>query len=72
MKRFNRHSRAGLGGELRPISNLERRIIEAAKLGFKSCVVPDGSPKLNEKQFRGIEIIPCSSVGEALQVSLFP
>lgn len=30
----------GLGGELRGVSQLEKRLAEAAKLGFKSAVVP--------------------------------
>lgn len=30
----------GLGGELRAISNLEKRLIEASNLGFKTAVVP--------------------------------
>ena len=65
------HAPAGLGGELRPISNLERRVAEASKLGFTACVVPEGSPKLSEKRFHGIEIISCSSIDEAIKVSLF-
>ncbi len=35
----------GLGGELRSVSNLEKRLNEAAKLGFKSAIVPKASLK---------------------------
>ncbi len=35
----------GLGGELRSVSQLEKRLAEAAKLGFKSAVVPKQSIK---------------------------
>ncbi len=35
----------GLGGELRGVSQLEKRISEAAKLGFKSAIVPKQSLK---------------------------
>lgn len=35
----------GLGGELRSVSQLEKRLSEAAKLGFKSAVVPQQSLK---------------------------
>lgn len=35
----------GLGGELRNVSQLEKRISEAAKLGFKSAIVPKNSLK---------------------------
>ena len=33
----------GLGGELRAVSQLEKRLAEAAKLGFKSAMVPKRS-----------------------------
>ncbi len=35
----------GLGGELRGVSQLEKRISEAAKLGFTSAIVPKQSLK---------------------------
>lgn len=35
----------GLTGEIRMVSNLESRLKEAAKLGFKNCIIP----KANEK-----------------------
>ncbi len=42
----------GLSGEVRTISYLERRITEAAKLGFKNIIVPKGNIKnLNLKKF---------------------
>jgi DNA repair protein RadA/Sms len=34
----------GLSGELRPVSQLDRRIGEAAKLGFDTCLLPSSSP----------------------------
>jgi DNA repair protein RadA/Sms len=36
----------GLGGEVRPVSNLEKRIREAEKLGFEKIYVPQISKKL--------------------------
>ncbi|MFM6973347.1 MAG: magnesium chelatase domain-containing protein, partial [Alphaproteobacteria bacterium] len=35
----------GLSGEIRMVSNLETRLKEAQKLGFKNCLIP----KANEK-----------------------
>ena len=35
----------GLSGEIRMVSNLEARLKEAHKLGFKNCIIP----KANEK-----------------------
>lgn len=39
----------GLGGELRGVSQLEKRIREAAKLGFKSAIVP-------KQSLRGVKV----------------
>ncbi len=39
----------GLGGELRAIANLEKRLTEAANLGFKTAVVP-------KKSLRGVKV----------------
>ncbi len=55
----------GLGGEVRPVSQVERRIREAQKLGFKRCLLAQG----NLKECNGvgeIEIIGVKKVREAL------
>jgi len=33
----------GLSGELRPVSAVQRRLVEAARLGFRQALVPNGS-----------------------------
>ncbi|HVP04067.1 MAG TPA: DNA repair protein RadA [Dehalococcoidia bacterium] len=33
----------GLSGELRSVSHLERRLLEAERLGFKRCVIPEAT-----------------------------
>ncbi|NWF62496.1 MAG: DNA repair protein RadA [Fischerella sp.] len=52
----------GLGGQVRPVSQMELRLKEAAKLGFKRAIVPKGQkfPDLN------IEILPVSKVIDAI------
>jgi len=56
----------GLGGEVRSVSNIEKRIQEAYKLGFKSIVVPNNNYKsLNIKN--SIEIIPVENIISALK-----
>jgi len=45
----------GLGGEVRSINQIERRIKEGEKLGFKSCVIPDGNLRNLKGKFK-IEI----------------
>ncbi len=52
----------GLGGQVRAVSQMELRLKEAAKLGFKRAIVPKGQkfPDLN------IEILPVAKVIDAI------
>jgi DNA repair protein RadA/Sms len=59
----------GLSGELRAVPQLERRIAEAARLGFKRCLIPEISSKL-KSSVKGIEVAPASTVAEALRLGL--
>ncbi len=59
----------GLSGELRAVSQLDRRVAEAAKLGFKRCLVPKVGAGASPVP-KGIELIPVSSVREAVRVGL--
>jgi DNA repair protein RadA/Sms len=61
----------GLSGELRGVSQLEKRLSEAAKLGFKRCLLPRLS-KRAKLEVPGIELVGARSVGEALDVALGP
>lgn len=59
----------GLGGEVRAISQAELRIREAAKMGFKRCLLPERNlVKLD--MIDGIELIGIHNVREALNVVL--
>jgi len=58
----------GLSGELRAVSQLDRRIDEAARLGFKRCLVPKISA--GKSRNKNIEIIPVSTLREAIKVGL--
>ena len=55
----------GLSGEVRSISQIEGRVKEAAKLGFKTCVVP-ATGKESLKNMEGVKIIYVNSVAEAM------
>ncbi len=59
----------GLSGELRSVSQAERRLSEAAKLGFKRAIVPK-SLRVTRTGGLGVEIVSARSVGEALDVAL--
>lgn len=61
----------GLSGELRTVSQLDARLKEAAKLGFKRCVVPRTSRR-NSKPPAGVTLIPCRSLAEAIDAALLP
>jgi DNA repair protein RadA/Sms len=56
----------GLGGQIRSVSQLELRLKEAAKLGFKRAIVPNTQnlPSLN------LEIIPVTRVVDAMTAAL--
>jgi len=56
----------GLGGQVRSVSQMELRLKEAAKLGFKRAIVPKGQkyPNLD------IEILPVSKVIDAIIAAL--
>ncbi|HEX5550058.1 MAG TPA: DNA repair protein RadA [Nitrospira sp.] len=59
----------GLGGEVRGISQAELRIREAAKMGFKRCLLPERNlAKLDA--IEGMDLVGINEVGEALDVVL--
>ncbi|MGL5943963.1 MAG: DNA repair protein RadA [Waterburya sp.] len=53
----------GLGGQVRLVSQMELRLKEAAKLGFKRAIVPKGQSLPDDI---GLEIIPISKVIDAI------
>lgn len=59
----------GLTGELRSVNQLEQRISEVRRLGFKQCVIPahraDGLKSLS-----GLRVIPARNIGEAIRAAL--
>ncbi len=58
----------GLSGELRPVAQLERRVIEAARLGFERCLVPKTGARFKPPD--GIKVIPTGTLVEAVRVGL--
>jgi len=56
----------GLGGEIRTVGHVEKRVQEAAKLGFKRIVIPQNNLK-SVKGVDGIEILGAQSVNEAME-----
>jgi DNA repair protein RadA/Sms len=58
----------GLSGEIRAIPQLDRRLAEAARLGFKTCLVPKRGAK-NAKS-SDIKLIAVSTLREAISLGL--
>lgn len=61
----------GLSGELRSVSHADKRLNEAAKLGFKRCIVPRFL-RLGKGEVVGMELLRARSIGEALDIALQP
>jgi len=59
----------GLSGELRAVSQLPARLREAAKLGFKRCLVPK-TLRRGDPLPPGIEAIACRTLSDALKVAI--
>lgn len=61
----------GLGGELRPVIQIERRVLEAQKLGFKRIIVPKSSETLRVPPSKlQIQVIRCDTVEAAFDALL--
>jgi len=57
----------GLAGEVRAVNFAEKRVNEAAKLGFKRCIIPANNlSRLNDKS--GIEVLGVSNVNNMLDI----
>jgi len=59
----------GLGGEVRAVSQIEARLKEARKLGFKKALIPNGNLK-NIKLSLDMELIGVEKLKEALNTVL--
>jgi DNA repair protein RadA/Sms len=60
----------GLGGQLRPVSQLELRLQEVARLGFSRAVVPNGSGLARTAAALELQLLEAGSVAEALVAAL--
>ncbi|MFQ5826724.1 MAG: DNA repair protein RadA [Dehalococcoidia bacterium] len=56
----------GLSGDIRPAPHLERRLAEAARLGFERCLAPEAKTQAPPE----MELIPADTLKEALRRGL--
>jgi DNA repair protein RadA/Sms len=57
----------GLGGELRPATQLEGRVREAARLGFDRVVAPPGRRVGGIVRAAGMESVEATTIGQAME-----
>lgn len=55
----------GLGGEIRKVGHVAKRLSEAARMGFRKALVPIGTPEGPP----GLELVPVSDLREVLALS---
>ena len=60
----------GLLGELRSVAGLERRLREAARLGFESAIVPRPSRDAAQVEVAGMRIIEVATLRDAVESAL--
>ncbi|KAK9666019.1 hypothetical protein RND81_14G153700 [Saponaria officinalis] len=56
----------GLGGELRMIPRIEKRVHTLAKLGYKKCVVPESAQKALAGVSSEIQIVGCKNLKQVI------
>jgi len=59
----------GLAGEVRAVSHVERRLMECARLGFTTCVLPKENLR-GLKAPKGIALEGVDTVGQAVRALL--
>lgn len=61
----------GLGGEVRAVPRIDARLQEAAKMGFKRCLLPERNHRLIQEErlgSQGMEITGIRDIDQALEV----
>ena len=59
----------GLTGELRQVSQINQRLAEIARMGFKTCIMPSKS-KSKLQAPDGLNIVHVKNIGEAIRASI--
>ena len=60
----------GLGGEVRPVAQMGRRLQEAARLGLRKAVIPEAA-EVDPADVKALDIIPVATLNQAIH-ALFP
>ena len=60
----------GLLGELRPVAGVERRLREAARLGFATAIVPRPGRGGRAVEATGLDVVEVATLRDAISVGL--
>lgn len=62
----------GLGGEVRAVSHADRRVLEAARLGFSQCILPqsDAERVRQNSGLNGFHLLGVRTLNEALEAAM--
>jgi len=60
----------GLSGELRSVGQVSRRLNEAARLGFRRCLVPKSVARKDPADSHDLEVLPARTLSQALGITL--
>jgi DNA repair protein RadA/Sms len=60
----------GLSGELRSVSQVERRLSEARRLGFDKAVISASSARRGTTNVSGLRVIRADTVAEAIEAGI--
>lgn len=58
----------GLTGEIRPVAAVDKRVREAAKLGFRRMIIPAGSRIAGEQD---LQVVKAATLAEAVALALY-
>jgi len=59
----------GLTGELRQVSQINQRLAEIARMGFKACIMP-GRSKSKLQVPDGLELVHVKNISEAIRLAV--
>lgn len=62
----------GLSGEVRPVSRIEQRILEAERIGFRAIIIPKSNMSALGSRSRTIRIVGVDTVEEAFRMLFKP
>jgi len=60
----------GLSGELRSIPRADRRVSEAGRLGFATCMIPDAAGDVGK--LGSVKVVRPTNIAEAVRFALAP